>query len=150
MTSRPPHSAPSPDREKLAVHRGLATWGERLVPLADFRSAAAAGRGLTDAERVAAVSALLQPVTDATPVEGPYQRIAVFGGIYNNRFALAALLEDAARRGALRLREAVARGGGGLAERAERHEPLAPGGEAAVRGECRWFMRHDQVLQLTP
>ena len=33
-------------------------------------------------------------------MEGPYRSIAVFGGVYNNRFALRALLEDARRHGA--------------------------------------------------
>src|SRR5262249_52592435 len=37
---------------------------------------------------------------DPTPVEGPYSRIAVFGGVYSNHLALSALLDDAARRGA--------------------------------------------------
>ncbi len=35
---------------------------------------------------------------DPTPVEGPFRRIAVFGGVYNNHYALVALLEDARRR----------------------------------------------------
>ena len=37
---------------------------------------------------------------DATPIEGPYSRVAVFGGVYNNHYGLAALLEDATARGA--------------------------------------------------
>jgi len=90
-----------PKPTDLAAHRGLATWGERLVPLGTFRAATAeAGRRLTPAEREAAVVSFTRPAPDPTPVEGPYSRIAVFGGVYNNRFGLAALLEDAAHRGA--------------------------------------------------
>jgi hypothetical protein len=89
------------NHEKLTIHRGLATWGERLVPLGALREAtAAAGRSLSEAERAEAVQSYTEPAEDPTPVEGPWSRIAVFGGIYNNRFGLAALLEDAARRGA--------------------------------------------------
>ncbi|HEX3126467.1 MAG TPA: metallophosphoesterase family protein [Thermoanaerobaculia bacterium] len=86
---------------QLTSHRGLATWGETLVPLERFRQAAAeAGRVLDPVEREAAVRAYLNTVADPTPVEGPYTKIAVFGGVYSNHLALAALLEDAARRGA--------------------------------------------------
>jgi hypothetical protein len=86
---------------KLTIHRGMATWGEKLVPLGQFRQAAAeAGRVLADGEREAALRSYRSPEPDPTPVEGPYSRIAVFGGIYSNHYALAALLEDAARRGA--------------------------------------------------
>ncbi|HUF78833.1 MAG TPA: metallophosphoesterase [Thermoanaerobaculia bacterium] len=89
------------NREKLTIHRGLATWGERLVPLAVFREAARrAGRPLAAGEREAARKGFLAPRADPTPVEGPYRRIAVFGGVYSNYLALAALLEDARRRGA--------------------------------------------------
>src|SRR5882724_2521598 len=92
-------------RERLAAqstaHRGLATWGERLVPLGDFRAAAQAeGVALSPEERAAATSAYRAGVPDPTPVEGPYTRIAVFGGVYSNHLALSALLADAARRGA--------------------------------------------------
>ena len=86
---------------KLTNHRGLATWGEKLVPLERFRRAAAeAGRTLAAGEREAALRSYRSLEPDPTPVEGPYSRIAVFGGIYSNHYALAALLEDAARRGA--------------------------------------------------
>jgi hypothetical protein len=99
MSHRPPHSHPPP--EKLTAHRGLATWGERLVPLKAFRAATAAtGRRLSPGERETEVLSFIQPAPDPTPIEGPYDRIAVFGGVYNNRFGLAALLEDVARRGA--------------------------------------------------
>jgi hypothetical protein len=83
----------------LTAHRGLATWGERLVPLADFRAAAAAaGANLDAAGRQAARRRFRQPVPDATAVEGPFGKVAVIGGVYSNHLALAALLEDAARR----------------------------------------------------
>lgn len=86
---------------KLTIHRGMATWGEKLVPLGQFREAAAeAGRVLADGEREEALRSYRSPEPDPTPVEGPYARIAVFGGIYSNHYALTALLEDAARRGA--------------------------------------------------
>lgn len=87
-------------REKLTAHRGMATWGERLVPLGEFREAARrAGRELSPAEREAERRIYLAPAEDPTPVEGPYRRIAVFGGVYSNHLGLAALLEDASRRG---------------------------------------------------
>lgn len=88
-------------REKLTAHRGMATWGDSLVPLGVFRQAAGAvGRRLSGEERAAERRRYLEPRHDPTPVEGPYGRIAVFGGVYSNHLALAALLEDAARRGA--------------------------------------------------
>jgi hypothetical protein len=93
---------PRPDPLHLAAltaHRGLATWGERLVPLADFRAAASAsGVHLGAAERRAARRRYRLPVPDATAVEGPFGKVAVFGGAYSNHLALAALLEDASCR----------------------------------------------------
>lgn len=110
------HDTPSPDdspddglhrdllrshRERLTAHRGMATWGERLVPLEEFRRALAEhGRSLEPAARVARVESFLELAADPTPVEGPFSRVAVFGGVYNNHLALTALLEDARRRGA--------------------------------------------------
>ncbi|HEV8629368.1 MAG TPA: metallophosphoesterase family protein [Thermoanaerobaculia bacterium] len=86
---------------RLAAHRGLATWGERQVPLAEFHAAAQAhGEELSPAARRAARAALLGRPPDATPVEGPFSRIAVCGGVYSNRQALAAFIADAAARGA--------------------------------------------------
>ncbi len=86
---------------KLTIHRGMATWGGKLVPLSAFRKAAAeSGQTLAPEEREAAVLSYQSAPEDRTPVEGPYSRIAVFGGVYNNHCALAALLDDAARRGA--------------------------------------------------
>ena len=89
------------ERETLTAHRGMATWGERLVPLGSFHEAtAAAGRSLSPAEREAEAARYLELPPDPTPVEGPFRRIAVFGGVYNNHHALAALLADATARGA--------------------------------------------------
>jgi Calcineurin-like phosphoesterase superfamily domain len=86
---------------KLTVHRGMATWGEKLVPLSAFREAAARkGRTLPREDRESAVLAYTAGQDDPTPVEGPYSRIAVFGGVYSNHLALLELLEDAARRSA--------------------------------------------------
>jgi predicted phosphodiesterase len=83
-------------RARLVAHRNRATRGEELVPLAEFqRAARAAGRSLSADERTAAREAYLQPHPDETPVEGPYSRVLVFGGVYSNHLALAALLETA-------------------------------------------------------
>jgi diadenosine tetraphosphatase ApaH/serine/threonine PP2A family protein phosphatase len=85
----------------LTQHRGLATWGEKLVPLGEFREAAVAiGRQLTDADRRVEAEGFLRQEPDRVPVEGPFGRIAVFGGVYNNHLALAAALADSRRRGA--------------------------------------------------
>lgn len=104
MSYRPPRDVEEQARqakEKLTAHRGMATWGERLVSLGEFRQATGlAGRVLAAGEREAALTGYRTSRPDETPVEGPYGRIAVFGGIYNNHFALAALLDDATRRGA--------------------------------------------------
>lgn len=119
---------------KLTAHRGLATWGEKLVPLERFREATAkAGRELTSAERASAAAGYLEPIADGLPVEGPYERIAVFGGVYNNHYGVAALLEDAARRGA----EAIYCLGdlGGFGPSPEKVLPLlVEGGVAAIQG----------------
>lgn len=107
MANRPPQSLVSPTdealralhREKLTAHRGLATWGEKLVPLGSFKAATeTAGRTLSPEERERQIREFLAADADPTPVEGPFRRILVFGGIYNNHFALSALLEEAARR----------------------------------------------------
>ena len=119
---------------KLTIHRGMATWGEKLVPLDRFREAAAeAGLRLSPEERAKALQTYTAGLEDPTPVEGPYSRIAVFGGVYNNHFALAELLEDAARRGA----EAVYCLGdlGGFGPNPEKVRPLlAQGGVLAIQG----------------
>jgi diadenosine tetraphosphatase ApaH/serine/threonine PP2A family protein phosphatase len=121
----------------LTAHRGLATWGERLVPLAEFRAAAATAATAGAAEaaelRQAARRDYLRPLPDATPVEGPFQRVAVFGGVYSNRLALAAVLADAARRGA----EAVYCLGdlGGFGPEPEKVWPLLlAGGVRSIQG----------------
>lgn len=119
---------------KLTIHRGLATWGENLVPLAEFRKAAAeAGLRLSPEARAEALRSYAAGLDDPTPVEGPYSRIAVFGGIYNNHLGLAALLEDATRRGA----EAIYCLGdlGGFGPNPEKVRPLlAQGGVLAIQG----------------
>ncbi|MEA2599727.1 MAG: hypothetical protein QOF89_719 [Acidobacteriota bacterium] len=119
---------------KLTIHRGLATWGEKLVPLTAFRKAAAvAGMKLAPEERDAALREYRAAEFDPTPVEGPYSRIAVFGGVYNNHFALAEALEAASRRGA----EAIYCLGdlGGFGPSPEKVRPLlAQGGVLAIQG----------------
>ena len=112
MAQRPPQSREEDQRErlerqreiareKLTRHRGMATWGEKLVPLEEFKEAAAEiGRELSAEEAAAERRAFVAPAEDPTPVEGPYGKIAVFGGVYSNHLALEALLEDARRRGA--------------------------------------------------
>jgi hypothetical protein len=119
---------------KLTVHRGMATWGERLVPIGAFRQAAAeTGLRLSPEEREAALRIYAAAIDDPTPVEGPYSRIAVFGGVYNNHLALLELLEDAARRGA----EAVYCLGdlGGFGPNPEKVRPLlVQGGVLPIQG----------------
>jgi diadenosine tetraphosphatase ApaH/serine/threonine PP2A family protein phosphatase len=119
---------------KLTSHRGMATWGDRLVPLAEFRAAVAgAGRRLDVAARAAALRSYTAGLADPTPVEGPWSRIAVFGGVYNNHFALTRLLEDARRRGA----EAIYCLGdlGGFGPHPEKVRPLlVQGGVLAIQG----------------
>jgi hypothetical protein len=84
---------------RLAAHRGMATWGERLVPLGTFRAAAReVGRCLSAPERAAEILQHRTPIAETPETEGPFDRIAVFGGVYNNRFALEALLADARKR----------------------------------------------------
>jgi hypothetical protein len=84
---------------RLGAHRGLATWGDRLVSLAEFRAAAAAaGETRAPAARADGAAALWPAAHDSTPVEGPYARIAVCGGVYSNHLALAAFLAESARR----------------------------------------------------
>lgn len=107
MSQRFPEDQEQKDRrgksqltKKLSAHRGVATWGDRLVPLSDFRRVARSqGRELSAEDRGEALRNFLQPDEDKTPIEGPFTKIAVFGGIYNNSYGLIALLEDAARRG---------------------------------------------------
>ncbi len=85
-------------------HRGKATQGERLVPLERFaREAAGHGSRLDPQQRIDAVDVFCRASADPTPVEGPFESVAVFGGVYSNHLALEALLEDARRRGAEQL-----------------------------------------------
>jgi hypothetical protein len=137
MSHRPPEDAEERrrrERERLTAHRGLATLGERLVPLGEFRRAAErAGRALSDAGRAAERERHRAPAADPTPVEGPWRRIAVFGGVYSNHLALAALLSDARRRGA----EALYCLGdlGGFGPHPDRVRPLLDaGGVATIQG----------------
>jgi hypothetical protein len=104
MSKRTPKELRHQERqagEKLTAHRGMATWGEKLVPLGNFKAVtAASGRRLPQSERQSEIANHLAAVKDDTPVEGPYRRVAVFGGVYNNRVGLESLLEDARQRGA--------------------------------------------------
>ena len=139
MSNRPPRDDDDLRRQasaKLTAHRGLATWGERLVPLGEFREAAAgAGRRLSAAERAAPPpSATAGPLADATPVEGPFERIVVFGGVYNNHLGLAALLE---RRPRVQRAEAIYCLGdlGGFGPNPQKVRPLLEqGGVLGVQG----------------
>ena len=80
--------------QKLTAHRGMATWGETLVPLGRFHEATArAGRALGSAAREREARDFTARRRDRVPVEGPYSRVAVFGGVYSNHLALEALLE---------------------------------------------------------
>jgi Calcineurin-like phosphoesterase superfamily domain len=108
MSYRPPQRDAAPRRHldprqlaALQAHRGMATWGDRLVPLGEFRSAVTRhGRELDDAARDEAVAAFTAPRAKPSPVEGPFSKILVFGGIYNNNYGLEAVLEAARRHGA--------------------------------------------------
>jgi hypothetical protein len=87
--------------EKLKAHRGKATWGDRLVPLGEFEQAVSRhGRELDAQTREAELRRYLEPDVDPTPVEGPYSKILVFGGIYNNSHGLEAVLRAAHQHGA--------------------------------------------------
>jgi len=77
-------------------HSGKATWGNRIVELDDFAAAASqAGRRLDEAQRRGERDRWLRPIEDATEVEGPFEHIVVFGGVYSNHHALRALLDAA-------------------------------------------------------
>ena len=67
------------------------------------RAQALAVPGHVQTDLLAAAAIVPSPPTridDPTAVEGPFGRVAVFGGVYSNHLALAALLADAKRRGA--------------------------------------------------
>jgi Calcineurin-like phosphoesterase superfamily domain len=122
------------ERARMAAHRGLATWGERLVPLGEFRRAAArAGRRLSPAAREEAVAAFAAPADDGVAVEGPFSRVVLSGGVYSNHHALAALLAAARDHGA----EAVYCLGdlGGFGPNPDQVWPLlAAGGVRTIQG----------------
>lgn len=137
MSFRPPKDLDEQARQaraKLTAHRGMATWGEKLVPIGAFRQAVSeAGLALAPEEREAAARSYAAALDDPTPLEGPWSRIAVFGGVYNNHLALTELLEDATRRGA----EAIYCLGdlGGFGPHPEKVRPLlAQGGVLAIQG----------------
>ena len=89
---------PRDDPPRFPDHRDKATWGERVVPLEAFeRAVAAEGRELDAGARKVAREAFLTRDASPLPVEGPWERIVVFGGVYNNHYALRALLDAAAR-----------------------------------------------------
>ena len=104
MSNRPPEDQDAREaraRAKLTAHRGLATWGERLVPLGTFRDATARrGRARSETARAEARAVFVAAREDGVPVEGPFRKIAVFGGVYSNAFGLRAMLDDARARGA--------------------------------------------------
>jgi hypothetical protein len=139
-------SSSSPGRltGKLTTHRGMATWGERLVPIGEFRQAVkATGRQLDESRRRLATREFLKARPDTTTLEGPFNRIVVFGGIYNNHLALEALLEDAALRGA----EAVYCLGdlGGFGPNPEKIWPLLEDGEVrTIQGNYEESLSSDR------
>ena len=75
MSHRPPEDSTTQQRQaeaKLTAHRGMATWGERLVTLDHYRQATAtAGRRLSAPERLAERQRFLAPADDPTPSRGP-------------------------------------------------------------------------------
>jgi len=115
-------------------HRGLATWGARTVPREQFVEAAQrAGSVLDGAERESAIARFVRPHSAPEPVEGPYERVVVFGGVYSNHLALAALLERSAAHGA----QAIYCLGdlGGFGPNPEKSFPLlAQGGVRTIQG----------------
>lgn len=93
---RPPHPGTEDERARLTRHRGLATWGERLVPLERFgEEVARHGRVLDDAQRQRERGRFIGVGDDGIEREGPFQKILVFGGVYNNHLALRAVLQEA-------------------------------------------------------
>ena len=84
---------------KFPDHKGKATLDGKLVPLEEFRAECARhGRQprrrrtrRRTAERLVAVGG------DGVEVEGPFERVLVFGGIYSNHYGLSAVLEAAER-----------------------------------------------------
>lgn len=118
-------NSPFPD------HTGRATWGNRVVELGTFVQAAAeSGRALGEDERTVARKRWLRAVADPTPVEGPFERVLVFGGVYSNHHALCAVLEKAREHGV----DAIYCLGdlGGFGPHPEKVHPLLVGHEVRV------------------
>jgi hypothetical protein len=81
-------------------HTGKATWGDRVVPLDEFDDATRqAGRSLDDDARAGERERWLAPVGDRALLEGPFESVLVFGGVYSNHHALRELLQVAANHG---------------------------------------------------
>ncbi len=132
MTGRDPKKIrESKVDSQLTSHRGLATWGDKLVPLDEFRLASAGvGRELSESDRLTEIESFLQKTPDEVPVEGPHGRIAVFGGVYSNHLALAALLGDARER---RVHAIYCLGDlGGFGPHPEKIRPLLEQGDVLV------------------
>jgi hypothetical protein len=88
---------------------------------------------LAPEEREAAIERMRAGPPDPTPVEGPHERIVVFGGVYSNHRALEALLAEAASLDA----DAIYCLGdlGGFGPNPEKVRPLLNGGGVrCVRG----------------
>lgn len=93
-------SDPGPSKEQrtwLTRHRGLATTGDAVVPLSTFVAATDAVPSKSKEERERRVATFLAPKPGREPVEGPFRRVLLFGGVYSNHFALRALLDEARR-----------------------------------------------------
>lgn len=77
-------------------HRGKATLGSKLVPLEQFADEVSRhGRALDERARERERCRLLDTPGDGCELEGPFEEIVVFGGVYNNHHALRALIDEA-------------------------------------------------------
>ena len=145
MSYRPPKDLDEQARQaraKLTAHRGMATWGEKLVPLGAFRQAAAA-TGLALSARGAGGGGAL-PTRRRSPIprpsRGPTRGSPSSAASTTTTSRSLALLEDAARRGA----EAIYCLGdlGGFGPNPEKVRPLLrAGGRAGDPGELRGVAR---------
>ncbi len=83
---------------KFPDHKGKATLDGKLVPLEEFRAQCGRhGRSLDDDARAAEARRLVSVGSDGVEVEGPFERVLVFGGVYSNHYGLSAVLEAAER-----------------------------------------------------